>query len=223
MSTDLKMDARREVLEACRRMLEEGLVIGSSGNASKRIGDTDTVAITPSNVKYTDMAPEDILIINFDGDVLEGERNPSIEHRMHIAVYQARSDVGAMIHTHSIHASALAVLGIPLPPIIDEFVVYLGGQVEVAKYGLPGSDELARNAVEALGSRNAVLLANHGALCCGPTMDAALHNALLLERAARIYLLAAGAGRGEPKPIPGEALSTQQELFELMKRMKRRR
>ncbi|MFW9831957.1 MAG: class II aldolase/adducin family protein, partial [Candidatus Thorarchaeota archaeon] len=119
--------------------------------------------------------------------------------------------------------SALAVLHVPLPPIVDEFVIRLGGQVEVAKYGFPGSQELANNVVEALGPRNAVFLANHGALCCGPSLDIALHNARLLERVAHIYLLAAAAGgKKNLTTIPQDAIDTQQQMFELLKGIKKR-
>ena len=164
------------------------------------------------------------MIIDLEGDVIEGDRNPSIEHPLHCAIYKARPDVNAIVHTHCIYASAVAVLRKPLPPIVDEFVIRLGGQVEVAEYGQPGSEELAKNVVEALGPRNAVLLANHGALCCGPTMEVALHNALLLERVAHIYLLASAAAGGEKHltTIPPEAIETQSQMFDLMKRMKKR-
>ncbi len=200
------------------------LVIGSSGNASYRIEGTDNVAITPSNVDYSCMSSDDVMIVDLDGDIIDGERNPSIEYPMHLAIYKARPDINAIVHTHCIYASALAVLQEPLPPIVDEFVVRLGGQVEVAKYGLPGSEELAGNVVEALGERNAVFLANHGALCCGPSLDVALHNALLLERVAHIYLLALAAAGGKKKfaSIPPDAIETQQQMFELLKRIKKR-
>jgi L-fuculose-phosphate aldolase len=204
-------------------MLDACLVIGSSGNASQRIGDTDTVAVTPSHVDYTVLEPTDVMVVNLEGEVVDGDRNPSSETPMHLAVYKAREDVGAIIHTHSIYASALAILGVPLPPVIDEFVMYLGGQVEVAKYGMPGGESLAKNAVEALGPRNAVLLANHGALCCAGTLRKAYHNALLLERVAQIYLLALSTNKGTPSQIPEEALSTQQGSFEMFKRLKRSR
>ena len=222
LPSETKSLARHQIVKICKEMLEAGLVIGSSGNASQRIMDTDTVAITPSHVDYTVLEPEDVMVVNLEGEVVDGDRNPSSECPMHLAIFKAREDIGAIIHTHSIYASALAVMGLPLPPIIDEFVVYLGGQVEVGKYGMPGGEELATNAVEALGPRNAALLANHGAICCAGTLRKAYHNALLLERVAQIYLLALSTNKGVPSQIPDEALSTQQGLFEMFKRMKRR-
>jgi L-fuculose-phosphate aldolase len=224
MTSNNTKDAKNQVLNTCQDMESAKLVIGSSGNASFRVEGTDHVAITPSSVDYSCMSAEDVLIINMEGDVVEGDRNPSIEHPLHLAVYKARPDVSAIVHTHCIYASAMAVLRQPLPPIVDEFVIRLGGQVEVAEYGQPGSEELAKNVVEALGQRNAVFLANHGALCCGPTMDVALYNALLLERVAHIYLLASAAAGGKKQltTIPPDAIETQAQMFELMKRMKKR-
>lgn len=224
MTLDTKKDAKQQVLKTCQSMQSAELVIGSSGNASYRLEGTDHVAITPSSVDYSCMNADDVLIINMDGDVIEGDRNPSIEHPLHLAIYKARPDVNAIVHTHCIYGSALAVLREPLPPIVDEFVIRLGGQVEVAKYGMPGSEELAKNVVEALGPRNAVFLANHGALSCGPTLEIALHNSLLLERVAHIYLLASAATGGKKKlsTIPPDAIETQEQMFQLMKRMKKR-
>jgi len=204
-------------------MVSAGLVIGTAGNVSQRIGDTGSVAITPSSKDYSCLDPDDIMVVSLDGEVLEGDRNPSIETPMHLAVYKARPDVSAVVHTHSVYATTLAVLRLPLPPIIDEFVVRLGGQVEVAKYAMPGTEELARNAIEALGPRNGVLLANHGPLCCAGTLHDALHNAQLLERAAQIYLIARAAiGLKKVSTISTEAQAEQQSMFEMFKRVKRR-
>jgi len=221
-STNPTKLAKSEIVGICQSMVSAGLVIGTAGNVSQRISDTSNVAITPSSKDYSCLDPKDIMVVTLDGEVLEGDRNPSSETPMHLAVYKARPDVNAVIHTHSVYASALAVIGVPLPPVIDEFVIRLGGQVEVAKYAMPGTDELARNAVEALGPRNGVLLANHGPLCCAGSLHDALHNAELLERAARIYLVGCAAGVGKVKPIPEEAQTEQQSLFEMLKRVKRR-
>lgn len=218
--TKNKTKAKNEVLKICQEIQAAGLVIGSSGNVSYRIEGTDMIAITPSSVDYSCINTDDILIINIEGDVIEGERNPSMEHPMHLAIYKQRTDVNAIVHTHSVFASALAVLGVPLPPIVEEFAIRLGGQIEVAKYGFQGSQELAQNVVAALGSRNGVLLANHGAVCCGPTLHDALNNAYLLERVAHIYLLASTIGKGKIRTIPPEALETQRQMFEVLKKMK---
>ncbi len=222
MTAKANQEAKREVLDVCQEMQRVALVIGSSGNASFRIPDSETIAITPSSVDYACMDTNDVMLINLEGDIIDGDRNPSTEHPLHTAIYKARPDVNAIVHTHGIYASALAVLQEPLPPIIDEFVIKLGGQIEVAKYGLPGSEELATNVVEALGPRNGVLLANHGGVCVGPTMDVALHNALLLERVAQIYLLASAVDKKKISLLPAESIEMQLQMFEMMKRIKKR-
>ena len=221
MTLNSTQDSKITVHNVCQEMQKAALVIGSSGNASLRITGTDQVAITPSSIDYSCMSADDVMIINTEGEVLEGDRNPSIEHPLHLAIYKARPDVNAIVHTHCIYASALAVLRQPLPPIIDEFVIKLGGQVEVADYGLPGSLELAEYVVKALGPRNAVLLANHGGVTVGSTMDSAYHNALLLERVAHIYLLARAVDPKKITNIPPEAVEVQQQMFEMMKRVKK--
>ena len=222
-STNPTKLAKSEIVGICQSMVSAGLVIGTAGNVSQRISDSGSVAITPSSKDYSCLDPNDVMVVNLDGDVLEGDRNPSIETPMHLAIYKARPDVSAVIHTHSVYATTLAVMRIPLPPIIDEFVIRLGGQVEVAKYAMPGTEELARYALEALGPRNGVLLANHGPLCCAGTLHDALHNAQLLERAAQIYLLArAAVGLKKVSTISAEAQAQQQSMFEMFKRVKRR-
>jgi L-fuculose-phosphate aldolase len=222
MTSHSTQNAKSIVLNACQEMQKAALVIGSSGNASLRLAGSDQVAITPSSVDYSYMSADDVMILNLDGDVLEGELNPSIEHPLHLAIYKVRSDVNAIVHSHCIYASVLAVLRLPLPPIIDEFVRELGGQVEVADYGLTGSNDLAENVVKALGPRNAVLLANHGGVTVGSTMDNAMQNALLLERAAHIYLLAAAVDLKKITTLPPEAMETQVQMFEMMKRFKKK-
>lgn len=193
---------KTDVAEAGKRMLHKGLVIGASGNISVRIPGEDRIVITPSQVEYDRIGADDIVVVDFEKNVLQGERNPSIEAGMHIGVYKARPDVGAVVHTHSVHASAVASLGRTIPPFLDEIVLMLGGEIEVAEYGVPGSEELAENAVRAMGKKNAVLLANHGSLCCGKNLEDAFGNAELVERVAQIFILSSLLGG--PKNLPQE-------------------
>lgn len=198
MPNESQKDARNLVFNCCQEMQKAALVIGSSGNISLRISGTDQIAITPSGIDYSCLSADEVIILDLEGKKLKGDCAPSMEHPMHRAIYAARPDVHAIVHTHSTYASALAVLRFPIPKIIDELVFQLGGQVEVADYAVPGSHELADNVVKALGPRNAVLLANHGGLAVGSTLEKAYQNALLLERAAHIYLLACAV---DPKKI----------------------
>ena len=156
-----KWDSEREaLLSVVQRMASGGLVAGASGNASmclQRGGGDGLLLITPSQMPYDRMSVEDLVVVDFAGDPVEGDLTPSIETITHAAVYKARKDVGGVVHTHSVYATVLAVTGLDLPPIIDELVVAVGGTVRVADYGFPGSDELAEKACLALEDRGAVI------------------------------------------------------------------
>jgi L-ribulose-5-phosphate 4-epimerase len=189
---------KKEVLAAACKMLEKGLVTGTAGNVSVRLkaeGGRSLLAITPSSRDYLSLSPEDIQIIDFDAQKVEGDLPPSVETPLHIGIYRARKDINAIIHTHSVFATAMAVAGLKIPPILDEQVAYLGGEIKLAAYAPSGSLELAKNAVSALGDRNAVLLANHGAVGAGRDMPTAFHAAELLEKTAQIFLLALASGK----------------------------
>jgi len=204
---------KMEIVEAGKRMLHKGLVIGASGNISIRISGEDKIVITPSQIKYDKIGVNDIVVVDFKKNVLEGDRSPSVETGMHIGVYETRPDVGAIVHTHSVYASAIASLGKTIPPFLDDIVLMLGGEIEVAEYGMPGSKELAENAVRALGKKNAVLLANHGSLSCGKDLEGAFVNAELVERVAKIFILSSLLGK--PKNLPQEVVQLEQQIFEL--------
>jgi L-fuculose-phosphate aldolase len=186
-----------EVLEIAREMDKKGLVVGTSGNVSQRFREPDgreLVAITPSGCHYDTMKAEDIVLVNLEGQRVEGELAPSIETMLHVGIYKARKKIGAVIHTHAVFGSTIAVTGKEIPSLLDDQVTLLGGEIKVAAYALPGSPELAKNAVTALGSRNAVVLANHGTLTVGRNLKEAFNNCELLEKTARVYMLAMGLG-----------------------------
>ena len=184
---------RQAVVEAGRQMFERGLVAGTWGNISIRSDSGDQIAVTPSGRPYTELQPADIVLVSPDGHLLAGQR-PSSELPLHLAIYAARPDVFAVVHTHSIYATACAVAGETIPPSLEEMVQVVGGEVAVAQYALPGTPELAQNAVLALGDRTAVLLANHGAVACGPSLAEALLVAELVEKAAQIHAIAGQLG-----------------------------
>jgi L-fuculose-phosphate aldolase len=188
---------KKEVLAAARHILKKGLVTGTAGNVSLRLaveGERSLLAITPSSRDYFSLNSDDIQILDFDARKVEGDLVPSVETPLHIGIYRARKDVNAIIHTHSVFASAMAVAGLSIPTIIDEQAAYLGGEIKLAKYAPSGSPELAKNAIVALGKRYAVLLANHGAVGVGANLPAAFHACELLENIAMIYLLALSTG-----------------------------
>ncbi|MEZ4339224.1 MAG: class II aldolase/adducin family protein [Sandaracinaceae bacterium] len=218
-------EARREVCEIAIRMWKAGLVVGSAGNVSVRApGDAKHFVITPSSIAYDALTPEQVMVVDEDGDLLELDdeeldRAPSFETPVHLGVYAARPDVNAIVHTHSRWASARAVARASIPPVVDEMVVYLGGPVEVAAYAASGSDELADAVVEALGPRSAVLLAAHGVLTTGKDLKKAFKNAELVEHVAQVVTLAAQI-RGGPLPtLPDEVVEAEQQMYAIVKGM----
>lgn len=215
MSTSQEL--KKEIADSGRKLLKSGLTHGTAGNLSARIPGEEKVVISPSHVPYESIQPEDVLVIDLAGEVLEGERNPSVESMMHLEIYKARADVGAIVHAHSVYASALASVGKGIPAFLDEIVAIVGGTTEVAKYAMPGTSELAKNVLRALGKKNAVLLANHGTVCCGRNLARAFEMAEGIERTAKIYVLALIIGG--PKMLSDEVVELQQNSFELLKQV----
>jgi L-fuculose-phosphate aldolase len=181
---------RTAVVDAARQMLRLGLVSGSSGNASARDG--DEVLITPAGLPYEQMTEADVVTIGMDGEAAAGQREPSSERRVHLAIYAARSDVRAVVHTHSVHATAWSFTGEPLDTGTEELEAAAGGAVLTARFAPTGSDEIAGAVVEALADRRAVLLARHGVVAAGETPAAALRTCVALERQAQIAWLLRG-------------------------------
>jgi L-fuculose-phosphate aldolase len=209
-------EEKQEVMEACRRIAAAGLVAGSSGNVSRRVDGPDgapLVVITPTRIPYARLTVDDILVIDLEGDPVEGDGVPSSETLVHLAAYRARADVGAVIHTHSLYASALSVAGLEIPPIFDEQVVFLGGSVPVAEYAMAGSQELADNACAALGEGNAVLLSNHGVVGVGADLEEAASVCELVERLAQVYVLALGLGQA--RPLPEQVVEVEKKIFRM--------
>lgn len=206
---------KKLVLEAAQRMAEKGFVVGTAGNLSMRVrepGGRELMLITPTSRYYDSISVDEIVVVDFDGKLVEGEYSPSVETMMHLGVYKARRKVNAVIHSHPIYSSALAVAGMDIPPIVDDQVTYLGGGIKVAEYALSGSQDLVANVLAALGPRNAVMLANHGAVCVGRDMRDAFTNLEMLEKTAKIYICVLSIGK--LTPIPAEALEVQRAFFD---------
>jgi len=210
-------DVRKQIVAACKRLDGEGLVAGSSGNVSVRLpaeNGAELYAITPSSIPYRVLEPGQVLVINGEKEIVDGDGRPSTETNMHLAAYHARADVGSVIHSHSVYASALSIAGEDLPPLIDEQVVTLGGGVVCAQWGMSGSEDLGAKAVEALSFRRAVLLRSHGALNVGKTLEEALDVASLVERMAKIYVLARSLG-GAIESLPDNVLELETKFYKI--------
>jgi len=218
---DTISNLKEEIVKTCKMLLNEGHVIGSAGNVSIRFknDDEEVILITPSNVNYDQMTSDDILIINSEGNVIEGERNPSVEKHLHLGIYKNREDVNAIIHSHGIFSTILSTLNLSLPPIIEELVPYLGGKIACAEYGEAGTEELASNVVKALQEKNAVILANHGNICCGSHLEGAYTVLKYLERGSKIYYLAKLIK--EPNLLPEDTVDFEMDIFEVFKESKK--
>ena len=184
---------REEVLATAKQMLAEGLVEGTSGNISGRL-DADRVCVTPSSVAYDTMTLDDLVVVDLEGEVVEGHRSPTTEKDLHLSVLRAYPELGAVIHTHAVYATMFALAHEPIPAVIEEVVVYLGGEVPCCDYKGTGTRDLGDEVASKLGDRGAALLANHGLVTCGPSPAKALHNAALAERTAKIVWGARAAG-----------------------------
>lgn len=182
-----KNEMKKALVVACKEFMVSGLTVGTWGNISIR--QDDVIAITPSGLGYDKLTTGDVVIV---GE--KNKRQPSSELPLHSVIYGKRKDVQAIVHIHSVFATALATAHKALPVITEDGAALAEEQINCARYALAGSEELAKNAVKALGKNNAVLLANHGAVVCAGTLQQALLYAQLFEKMAKIYYLAENLG-----------------------------
>ncbi|WP_329340669.1 class II aldolase/adducin family protein [Streptomyces sp. NBC_00663] len=178
--------AWERLVDAARRTVADGLVVGTSGNVSVRVG--DTVLVTPSGVPYDRLTPDDITGVGLDGRQVLGSLVPTSELPMHLAVYRS-TDARAVVHTHAVHATAVSML-VPELPAVHYMSGALGGAVRVAPYAMYGTEELAENMLHALADRTACLLRNHGTITYGDTLDQAYDRTAQLEWMCRLWLTA---------------------------------
>ena len=177
-----------------KKIADRGLVTGVWGNISCRISNTNNIAITPLGCDYKKLKRKDICIVTLHGEIISAELTPSSELPLHLAIYNKRPDIAAIIHTHSVFASACAVARKAIPPIIEDLIQINGGEVAVAEYALPGTPALANNVITALNDSNAILLSNHGVVGCGVDLTEALTICELVEKSAHIYICAQNLG-----------------------------
>ncbi|MFE1328741.1 class II aldolase/adducin family protein [Streptomyces sp. NPDC058735] len=199
--------AWEDLVATARRTVGEGLVVGTSGNVSVRVG--DTVLVTPSGVPYDRLAPGDVTGVDLDGRQVLGTLVPTSELPMHLAVYRT-TGARAVVHTHAVHATAVSTLVTELPPI-HYMAAALGGPVRVAPYATYGTDALARNMLRALDGRSGCLLQNHGTVTYGATLDQAYDRTAQLEWMCRLWLTAASVPGLTPSLLSGPQLAEVEE------------
>lgn len=184
-------DPKKQIVETAHELVHKGFLKATGGNLSLRIQGQDVFAITPSNYDYLKMTPEDVCILDFNLKVLEGHLKPSVESAMHGAIYQARRDVNAIIHTHQVYTSALTLIKSPIPALFDEQARFLGRSVDIIPYRPSGTGMLKDIVAKHVKNKNnAFMMQNHGALVFGHDMERAVHNVEILEKCAMAYLLA---------------------------------
>ena len=190
-------DARAAIVTTCKELSRTGLVVGTAGNVSVR--DRDLVAVTPSGVRYAELTPELVGVHRLDGTAVEAPLAPTSELPLHLAIYTDRPEIGAVVHTHSLAATALSTL-VDEVPTVHYYLAMFGGPVLVAPYATYGTEELARNVVHALRDRTACLMGNHGAVAVGPDLVTAHDKSVYLEWLCEVYLRASSAGT--PRLLP---------------------
>jgi ribulose-5-phosphate 4-epimerase/fuculose-1-phosphate aldolase len=183
--------SKKQIVETAQGLVQKGYLMATGGNLSVRIIGQKAFAITPSNYDYMKMTPDDVCILDFNLNPLEGELKPSVEAAMHGAIYQVRGDVNAIVHTHQVYASALTLIKAPIPALFDEQSRFLGRSVDIIPYA-PSGTGMLKNAVakHVKNHNNAFMMQNHGALVFGHDMERAVHNVEILEKCSLAYLLA---------------------------------
>lgn len=212
---------RAEVVAAAHAMAAAGLVVGASGNVSRRTGDANA-AITRHGIPKGDCTPADVLVVDLDGEVVDGdpEFRPSVETAIHLGLLRARPDFGAVLHCHALHASMFAVARRPIPSLIDEFAVEIGTEVPVAEYGISGTDDLGANVVAAMGEYGrAALMANHGLVVGGRDLDHAVELSIGIDRTAQIVVGAEVLGGA--KALPQDAYDLYTLVYEMKVKQER--
>jgi len=197
----LLANLRQDVVRTCRELVTSGLVVGTSGNVSARAG--DLVAVSPTGVDYAELTADLVGVHRLDGTPEQAPLRPTSELPLHLAVYAA-TDAAAIVHTHSVAATALSAIADELPAI-HYLVAMFGGPLAVAPYATYGTEELARHVVAALRDRTACLMASHGAVATGPDLKSALSGCRYLEWLCEVYLRARAAGT--PRLLPAEEIA----------------
>lgn len=194
--SDTVARVRRDVADLHRELTRYGLVSWTAGNISARVPGHDLAVIKPSGVSYDDLGPEQMVVVDLDGELVDGDRAPSSDTAAHVYVYRHLPEIGGVVHTHSPYATAWAARREPIPCTLTMIADQFGGDVPVGPFALIGDDSIGRGIVETLrGSRSpAVLMAQHGPFTIGPDARAAVKAAVMLEDVARTVHLARQLG-----------------------------
>lgn len=183
---------------------------GKGSLSARDYADNELVVITPSGMQFSQLTPEDLIVLNLQGNIVDGKRKPSLDRVFHLAVYNARPDVSGIIHTHSPYATAYASMAKPILPLIMSLVISVGGSVDVAPFAFPGTEELGKAVVAGLAQKNAVLMEQHGVLAVGKNLSKALSVAGTVENVAQIQAISESLG--DVRPLDEETIREGREF-----------
>jgi L-fuculose-phosphate aldolase len=204
-------DLKKKIVEISRRLYQNGLVVGTGGNVTARIPGSPHILATPSGVCKGFLSPKDIIKIDLDGNVVEGRLKPTSETPMHTEIYKVREDVNAVVHAHPPYCTGFACARVPLSsPIFPEAIVVVG-EVALVEYATPGTKELALKTAEAAKTHNALILANHGTITLGSSLEQAYQRTEVLEEYAKVLFVSTLLGG--PKPLSAEEVRRIMGLY----------
>jgi L-ribulose-5-phosphate 4-epimerase len=202
---------RQQVWGLHMELPKNNLVTWTGGNVSARDPETGLVVIKPSGVRYEDMQPEHLVVVDVDGNRVEGDLNPSSDTASHLYIYRQRPDVNGVVHTHSPYATAFAALGKPIPVYLTAIADEFGGPIPCGGFALIGGEEIGQVVVESIGDSPAVLLKNHGVFTIGASAKAAVKAAVMVEDVAHTVWIALQIGT--PDEIPPEAVASLHDRY----------
>jgi L-ribulose-5-phosphate 4-epimerase len=205
---------KEELVQLHRELPKNNLVVWTGGNVSARDHETGLVVIKPSGVKYDELTPEIMVIVNMEGNVVEGKLKPSSDTFSHVYVYRHRSDVNGVVHTHSTFATAWAAAGKPIPPVLTAICDEFGGPIPVGAYAKIGGDDIGKEILRSIGSSPAILMKNHGVFTIGKTPEAAVKTAVMIEDVARTVFYALQLGQLDEIPADEVARAHRRYLDE---------
>ncbi len=204
-------DLKERVCELNLELPRNKLVTATSGNVSGRDSETGYVVIKPSGVKYSELKPTLMVVVDPEGNVVEGKLKPSVDTKTHLYVYRHRRDVNGIVHTHSNYATSFAALGEPIPVYLTAIADEFGGPIPVGKYAPIGGEEIGKEIVRSIGNSPAILMKNHGVFTIGPTPEEAVKAAIMVEDVAKTVYLA--LLRGKPDEIPPEEVARAHRAY----------
>ncbi len=196
---------KEELVALHLELPRHNLVAWTSGNVSARDPGTGLVVIKPSGIRYEELTPDAMVVVDLDGRVVEGKYKPSSDTFAHVYVYRHRPDVNGVVHTHSTFATAWAAIGRPIPPVLTAICDEFGGPIPVGAYAKIGGDEIGQEIIRSIGSSPAILMKNHGVFTVGRTPEAAVKAAVMVEDVARTVFYA--MQMGQPDEIPAEEVA----------------